>query len=111
MFSEHEAYAIEHTKNTIKSLMRTRNLLWNGIERNVVISGGFFASALQNSKYKDIDIFILNNDAEVYHNLTAGFVRQSMAGTHVMPIVDDPTGTPEWTRSRSEEHTSELQSH
>ena len=85
-----KCYDIEKAKEEIKSLIRGRQLLWNGITRNVVIAGGFFTSVLQNDKFKDIDIFILDNDAEVYHNLTAGFVRQSMAGTHVMPIVDDP---------------------
>ena len=99
MFSDNEVFGIEKAKEEIKSLIRIRKLLWNGIARNVVIAGGFFTAALQLNKFKDIDIFILNNDVSVYNDLTQGFVRQSMAGTHVMPVVDDPTGQKEWSRS------------
>jgi hypothetical protein len=70
MFSEYEVYDIEKAKNHIKTLIGTRSLLWNGITRNVVIAGGFFTSVLQNTPFKDVDIFILNNDVDVYNNLT-----------------------------------------
>jgi hypothetical protein len=73
MFSENEVYGIEYAKKDIKSLIIARSLLWNGITRNVVIAGGFFTSVLQNNKFKDIDIFVLNNDTTVYNELTGGF--------------------------------------
>ena len=73
MFSEYEVYDIEKAKSNIRTLIRNRNLLWNGITRNVVIAGGFFTSVLQNKPFKDIDIFVLNNDTAVYNELTGGF--------------------------------------
>ena len=72
MFSDNEVFGIEKAKEEIKSLIRGRQLLWNGITRNVVIAGGFFTAALQLNKFKDIDIFILNNDFDVFNNLTQG---------------------------------------
>ena len=70
MFSEYEVYDIEKAKSNIKTLIRTRSLLCNGITRNVVVAGGFFTSVLQNTPFKDVDIFILNNDIAVYNELT-----------------------------------------
>ena len=99
MFSDNEVFGIEKAKEEIKSLIRGRQLLWNGITRNVVFAGGFFTAALQLNKFKDIDIFILNNDVSVYNDLTQGFVRQSMAGPDTMRVTDDPTGQKEWSRS------------
>lgn len=78
MFTDTESYNIEHTKNSIKSLITTRNLLWNGITQNVVIAGGFFTSALQNKPFKDIDIFILDNDVAVFNAFTHGFQNQNI---------------------------------
>ena len=72
MFSDNEVFGIEKAKEEIKSLIRIRKLLWNGITRNVVFAGGFFTAALQLNKFKDIDIFILNNDFDVFNNLTQG---------------------------------------
>ena len=72
MFSDNEVFGIEKAKEEIKSLIRIRKLLWNGITRNVVIAGGFFTASLQLNKFKDIDIFILNNDFDVFNNLTQG---------------------------------------
>ena len=73
MFSDNEKNGIEDTKAAIKAVIDQRKLLWNGITRNVVIAGGFFTSWLQRDKFKDIDIFILNNDVDVYDSLTNGF--------------------------------------
>lgn len=70
MFSENETYNIEEAKREIKSYIRSRSLLWNGLTRNVVIAGGFFTSVMQNKTFKDIDIFILDNDIAVYNELT-----------------------------------------
>ena len=99
MFNERETFVIEQSKLAIKNLVFSKKLLWNGITRNVVIAGGFFTSTIQNSKFKDIDIFVLNNDVSVYNDLTQGFVRQSMAGPDTMRVTDDPTGQKEWSRS------------
>jgi hypothetical protein len=99
MFSDNEKSGIEDTKIIIKKLISTRVLLWNGITRNVVIAGGFFTSLLQNKPFKDIDIFVLNNDVSVYNSLTEGFARQEMAGPGTRRISDDLTGMPQWTRS------------
>lgn len=99
MFSDNEVFGIEKAKQEIKSLIRGRQLLWNGITRNVVFAGGFFTAALQLNKFKDIDIFVLNNDVDVFHNLTQGFSRQEMAGPGTMRVTDDPTGQKEWSRS------------
>ena len=73
MFSDNEKNGIEGTKAAIKAVIEQRKLLWNGITRNVVIAGGFFTSWLQRDKFKDIDIFVLNNDVDVYDSLTSGF--------------------------------------
>lgn len=104
MFSENEVYGIEKAKNDIKSLIRTRNLLWNGITRNVVIAGGFFTNALQLNKFKDIDIFILNNDVSVYNDLTEGF--HSAMGVQQLAM----TKTGVWRRSEmmSYMHNTEI---
>ena len=110
MFSDNEKNGIEETKSTLKQLILSRKLLWNGITRNVVIAGGFFTSYLQNDKFKDIDIFVLNNDVSVYNDLTNGFKEQDakntikknmMAQTGVSTLDDldflaDPQ---EWSRS------------
>lgn len=73
MFNERETFSIETAKREIKGQINSRSLLWNGITRNVVIAGGFFTSVLQNKPFKDIDIFVLNNDTTVYNELTGGF--------------------------------------
>lgn len=104
MFSENEVYGIEKAKEDIKALIRTRNLLWNGITRNVVIAGGFFTNALQLNKFKDIDIFILNNDVSVYNDLTEGF--HGAVGVQQLAM----TKTGEWRRSEmmSYMHNTEI---
>lgn len=118
MFSENETIVLEDTKKAIKSQITTRSLLWNGITRNVVIAGGFFTSWLQNKPFKDIDIFVLNNDVSVYNDLTEGFKKQSerqeaankamaAASNPITPInsiinsiFDDvPLADTEWSRS------------
>lgn len=76
MFTDNESYNIEHTKNSIKSLIATRNLFCYDITHNVVIAGGFFTSALQNIPFKDIDIFILNKDVAVFNAFTDTFLNQ-----------------------------------
>ena len=73
MFNDRETYSIEESKYAIKNLISSRNMLWNGITRNVVIAGGFLTSTLQNTNVKDIDIFILANDVAVYNDLTQEF--------------------------------------
>jgi hypothetical protein len=73
MFNVKETLVIEESKRAIKSQINARSLLWNGITRNVVIAGGFFTSVMQNKPFKDIDIFVLNNDVDVYNHLTEGY--------------------------------------
>ncbi len=73
MFNNEEVHVIKESKREIKGQINSRSLLWNGITRNVVIAGGFFTSVLQNKPFKDIDIFVLNNDTTVYNELTGGF--------------------------------------
>jgi hypothetical protein len=73
MFNNEEVHVIKESKREIKGQINSRSLLWNGITRNVVIAGGFFTSVLQNKPFKDIDIFVLNNDTAVYNELTGGF--------------------------------------
>jgi hypothetical protein len=94
MFSENEVYDIEESKREIKGQIRSRNLLANGLTQNVVIAGGFFTSVMQNKTFKDIDIFILNNDVAVYNTLTGGF--------HAAPGLQQVTLTEqgEWSRSQ-----------
>jgi hypothetical protein len=114
MFSDNEKYDIEESKRAIKSLIKTRNLLSGLYGNNVVIAGGFFTNVLKNIKFKDIDIFVLNNDVGVYNHLTEGFKKQSereeaakkaMAAaynpiTPINSIFDDvPFADTEWSRS------------
>jgi len=114
MFSDNEKYDIEESKRAIKSLIKTRNLLSGLYGNNVVIAGGFFTNVLKNIKFKDIDIFVLNNDVGVYNHLTEGFKKQSereeaakkaMADaynpiTPINSIFDDvPFADTEWSRS------------
>ncbi len=73
MFNADEKFNIENAKREIKGYINARSLLWNGLTRNVVIAGGFFTSVLQNKSFKDIDIFVLNNDVDVYNHLTEGY--------------------------------------
>lgn len=73
MFNNEEVHVINESKREIKGQINARSLLWNGLTRNVVIAGGFFTSVMQNKPFKDIDIFILNNDVDVYNNLTEGY--------------------------------------
>lgn len=97
MFSENEVYGIEDTKSMLKKLIDARGLLWNGITRNVVIAGGFFTSVLQNDKFKDIDIFILNNDVAVYNDLTSGFKNQEEVNKNF--AMGSSSIRTEWSRS------------
>lgn len=115
MFSDNEKFSIEEAKREIKGYINARSLLWNGITRNVVIAGGFFTSILQNKPFKDIDIFVLNNDVSVYNDLTRGFKEQSerqekerervlrgdlLSVTPINQIFDDvPFADTEWSRS------------
>ena len=98
MFNERETIGIEDTKNTLKYLIGNRSLLWNGITRNVVIAGGFFTSFLQNDKFKDIDIFILNNDVSVYNDLTQGFKNQEETNKNF--AMGSSSIRTEWSRSQ-----------
>lgn len=99
MFNVDEKFNIENAKREIKSYINARSLLWNGLTRNVVIAGGFFTSVLQNNKFKDIDIFVLNNDVSVYNDLTRGFPVAPI-NTPINPIFDDvPFADTEWSRS------------
>ena len=93
MFSERETFVIEQSKLAIKNLIFSKKLLWNGITRNVVIAGGFFTSTIQNSKVKDIDIFVLDNDVAVYNDLTNGYYKaEPTAQIHI-------NNQGEWSRS------------
>ena len=93
MFSDNEKNGIEGAKAAIKAVIDQRKLLWNGITRNVVIAGGFFTSWLQRDKFKDIDIFVLNNDVSVYNDLTNGYHKaEPTAQIHI-------TNQGEWSRS------------
>ena len=117
MFSEQEAFGIQNAKDIIKSLIKTRNLLDRVYDpgagshmqpvnaKNIVIAGGFFTSVLQNNKFKDIDIFVLNNDVGGYNVLTQGFKEQSDKMNNPQPhpsvpltIFDEPMEA-EWSRS------------
>ncbi len=118
MFNANESLSIENAKAEIQSLIKSRNLLSGLYGHNVVIAGGFFTNVLQNNKFKDIDIFVLNNDVVVYNHLTEGFKKQSerqeaakkaMAdaynpitpiNTLINSIFDDvPFADTEWSRS------------
>lgn len=93
MFNNEEVHVIHESKREIKGQINARSLLWNGITRNVVIAGGFFTSVMQNKPFKDIDIFVLNNDTSVYDGLTEGYHSASVATQVTM------TEKGEWRRS------------
>ena len=116
MFNEQEANGIQNAKDIIKSLIKIRKLLDRVYDpdaahtqpinaKNIVIAGGFFTSVLQNNKFKDIDIFVLNNDVGGYNVLTQGFKEQSDKMNNPQPhpsvpltIFDEPKEA-EWSRS------------
>jgi hypothetical protein len=115
MFNANESFSIENAKAEIQSLIKSRNLLSGLYGHNVVIAGGFFTNVLQNNKFKDIDIFVLNNDYVVYNHLTEGFKKQSerqekerervlrgdlLSVTPINSIFQDvPLADTEWSRS------------
>ena len=107
MFKDHEKFTIENAKQEIQSLVRTRNLLYRVVfKQNIVIAGGFFTSVLQNNHFKDIDIFVLNNDVGVYNQLTNGFKEQldtpaktADYNSDINSIFDEDVKGPEWSRS------------
>lgn len=109
-FTNEENDAVRQVKNTLKSLIIARDLLSPGLLKNIVIAGGFFTSALQSRKFKDIDIFVLDNDVSVYNLLTQGFNVQEAKNSIKNNVMASPSvfddidfnRTPETNWSRSE---------
>lgn len=86
VFTLAESENIITTKTAIKKLILDKHIFrgQSGLPLgDVVIAGGFFASMLKLDPYNDVDVFILNKNAELYKHLT--YVNES-----------DPTGSV-WT--------------
>lgn len=61
-----------------------------GLSNDIVIAGGYFATAFVDEPFKDIDVFILNKNVQVYANLTDNSpihekwkIRDKDAGTYL----------------------------
>lgn len=112
-FNDVETIAITIAKNGLKQEIKDHNILKTdqfltrigGWRYNLVIAGGYFTNTLQGIPFKDIDIFILNNDVGIYNELTAGFIAQQVVPkapplpldvTQTIVFDDEPR---EWSRS------------
>lgn len=78
MFASYEKTHIENIKTQLKKLIVERELLAPAIAfdskflglSDVVIAGGFFTSVFQHNSFKDVDIFILNNNVNLFEKMT-----------------------------------------
>lgn len=87
-FNLAEQEIISNAKYNIRKLIFEKAIFWNGITFDCVIAGGFFASAMQDGTYKDIDVFILNDNKGVFSDLTAGS-RSDNTGAHDWEVRGD----------------------
>lgn len=70
VFSATERAVIDAVKTNIQLFMNAKDIFWNGVTADCVIAGGYFASAFREENFNDIDVFILNNNVNVYQALT-----------------------------------------
>lgn len=70
IFNATEQTNINAVKINLKNYINGKKMFWNGITRDCVISGGYFASVFTSEPFNDIDVFILNKSVDVYAALT-----------------------------------------
>lgn len=70
IFKPTEIALINAIKAQIQSMIHTKQIFWNGVYEDCVITGGVFPSLINGEKLKDIDVFILNKNINVYAHLT-----------------------------------------
>lgn len=66
VFNHTEQAVIHAVKTKLRLYLDTKGIFWNGITKDMVIAGGWFASTFKDEAPKDLDVFILNNNKEVY---------------------------------------------
>jgi hypothetical protein len=76
VFTPLEQDMIQITKRGLEQFVAAHNVFWNGITDDCVIAGGYFASALNNKAFKDIDVFILNGRRDIYDSFVPSNAEQ-----------------------------------
>lgn len=69
VFNHTEQAVIHAVKTKLRLYLDTKGIFWNGITKDMVIAGGWFASTFKDEAPKDLDVFILNNNKEVYDSM------------------------------------------
>lgn len=68
-FDVAEQVLINAIKGNLQSHIDTKGIFWNGITKDCVIAGGFFASTINGEPFKDIDVFVLKKNFSVYNDI------------------------------------------